>query len=147
MTGAQTVAPVSAFLTLDPAQATEQGLTTTPGPKTPSKPLGLSHFHRLLQNPNYKGQVRYNGVTYPGKHTPLVSEDTWDKVQELLESKGRSGEKQRKHHHYLKGTVFCGRCRQRLLVSNNRGRRGTIYPTTSASDANRNTQTAHKRRC
>src|SRR5690606_17586945 len=59
---------------------------------------------------------------------PLVSEAVWEKVQEVLASKGRSGEKQRKHPHHLKGTVFCGECGSRLIVSNNRGRRGKIYP-------------------
>ena len=110
------------------AELTERGLDTTPGPKTPSKPLRLSHFHRLLTHPYYKGLVRYKGITYPGNHEPLVSEATWEKVQETLQAKGRAGEKQRKHPHYLKGTVYCGDCGSRLLVSNNRGRRGKVYP-------------------
>jgi len=45
-----------------------------------------------------------------------------------MAAKGRSGEKQRKHPHYLKGTVFCGDCGSRLLVSNSQNRHGTIYP-------------------
>ena len=110
------------------ADLTERGLDTTPGPKTPSKPLRLSHFHRLLTHPYYKGLVRYKGIIYPGNHEPLVSEATWEKVQETLQAKGRAGEKQRKHPHYLKGTVYCGDCGSRLLVSNNRGRRGKVYP-------------------
>ena len=40
------------------AEATKRGLTSTPGPKTPAKPLVLSHFHTLLKNPYYKGIVR-----------------------------------------------------------------------------------------
>ena len=110
------------------ADLTERGLDTTPGPKTPSKPLRLSHFHRLLTHPYYKGLVCYKGITYPGNHEALVSEAIWEKVQETLQAKGRAGEKQRKHPHYLKGTVYCGDCGSRLLVSNNRGRRGKIYP-------------------
>ena len=110
------------------AELTERGLDTTPGPRTPSKPLRLSHFHRLLTHPYYKGLVRYKGITYPGNHEPLVSKATWQKVQETLQAKGRAGEKQRKHPHYLKGTVYCGDCGSRLLVSNNRGRRGKVYP-------------------
>ena len=110
------------------AEITRRGLDTTPGPRTPSKPLVLSHFHRLLQHPYYKGIVRYRGVEYPGKHEPLVSEATWEQVQELLAQKGRSGEKQRQHHHYLKGSVFCGTCGSRLVVSHAKNRHGTIYP-------------------
>ena len=107
---------------------TMQGLDTTPGPKTPSKPLKLSHFHRLLQHPYYKGFVRYKGVVYPGKHPALVSEATWNKVQERMAQRSNSGEKQRKHHHYLKGSVWCGSCGSRLIVSNAKNRHGTIYP-------------------
>lgn len=110
------------------AEITRRGLDTTPGPRTPSKPLVLSHFHRLLQHPYYKGIVRYRGVEYPGKHEPLVSEATWERVQELLAQKGRSGEKQRQHHHYLKGSLFCGTCGSRLVVSHAKNRHGTIYP-------------------
>lgn len=110
------------------AEITRRGLDTTPGPRTPSKPLVLSHFHRLLQHPYYKGIVRYRGVEYPGKHEPLVSEATWERVQELLAQKGRSGEKQRQHHHYLKGSLFCGTGGSRLVVSHAKNRHGTIYP-------------------
>ena len=110
------------------AELTDKGLDTTPGPQTPSKPLRLAHLHRLLTHPYYKGLVRYKGVTYPGNHEPLVSESTWDSVQDALETRGRSGEKVRKHPHYLKGTIFCGECGSRLIVSNNRGRRGKVYP-------------------
>ena len=110
------------------AEATRRGLDTTPGPRRPSKPLVLSHFHRLLQHPYYKGVVRYRGAEYPGKHEPLVSEATWQRVQELLAQKGRSGEKQRQHHHYLKGSIYCRTCHSRLVVSHAKGRHGTVYP-------------------
>ena len=80
-----------------------------------------------MRHPYYKGIVRYKGVHYPGNHEPLTSEKTWDRVQEILDLRGRSGEKQRKHNHYLKGTIFCGDCGERFIVSHNRGRHGTLY--------------------
>ena len=109
------------------AEATERGLNSTPSAKKPSKPLVLSNFHRLMKHPYYKGVVRYLEVEYPGQHEALVSEQTWDRVQEVLELKGRSGEKVRKHHHFLKGTIFCGDCGSRMIVSHNRGRHGHMY--------------------
>jgi site-specific DNA recombinase len=110
------------------AQATKRGLTSTPGPKTSANPLVLSHFHTLLKNPYYKGIVSYRGEQYPGRHEPLVSVKIWARVQELLAQKSNSGEKVRKHHHYLKGTVWCGTCGHRLIVSNSKNRFGTVYP-------------------
>ena len=102
-----------------------RGLTTTPGPKTPSKPVSETHLNRLLRNPYYMGLVQYQGVLYPGKHTPLVTPQTWQKVQETLTAKYLSGEKQREHPHYLKGSIYCGICDSRLIVNYAKGNGGT----------------------
>ena len=108
-------------------EVTDRGLDSKPGPKTPSKPLALSHLHRLLRHPYYMGMVRYKGAIYPGKHEPLVSPETWQKVQDLLAANNTAGERKREHPHYLKGTVFCGTCGSRLVVSHAKNRHGTIY--------------------
>jgi hypothetical protein len=47
--------------------------------------------------------------------------ELFDRVQAVLRSHA-NGEKQRVHHHYLKGTVFCARCRARLCITNAKGR-------------------------
>ena len=107
---------------------TERGLDSRPGPRSPSKPITLSHFHRLITHPYYKGLVLYKGVTYPGNHQPLVDVNTWQKVQDVLASRSSQGKKDRKHNHYLKGAVWCGQCGGRLIVSHNKGRQGKIYP-------------------
>jgi DNA invertase Pin-like site-specific DNA recombinase len=109
------------------AELTARGLTTAPGPRTPGKPLVISHLHRLLRNPYYVGMVRYRGVVYPGKHEPLVTPETWRHVQELLTAKHLVGEKEREHPHYLKGSIYCGQCGARLIVSYAKGKGGT-YP-------------------
>ena len=101
--------------------------TTIGGPRTPAKPLTTSHLHRLLQHPFYKGVVRYRGVEYQGSHTALVSEQTWTRVQDALKSKGHSGEKQREHHHYLKGSVYCARCGSRLIITITTNRHNKEY--------------------
>jgi site-specific DNA recombinase len=108
-------------------ELTERGLTTVPGPKTPCRPLTVSHLHRMLRHPYYLGVVRYQGVLYEGKHEALVDHDTWQRVQELLTAKHLTGERHREHPHYLKGSIFCGQCGSRLIVCNAKGR-GGIYP-------------------
>ena len=109
------------------AELTARGLDSTPGPRTPSKPLGKAHFHRLLRHPYYMGIVRYRGDIYQGKHEPLVTPETWQKVQDLLTAKNTAGDKHREHPHYLKGTIYCGTCGSRLLVSHTKNRHGTVY--------------------
>jgi site-specific DNA recombinase len=107
------------------AELTERGLTTAPGPKTISKPLSDSQLHKLLRHPYYMGVVRYQGVLYAGKHTQLVTPQTWQQVQDLLSAKNLAGEKQREHPHYLKGSIYCGQCGSRLIVNHAKGNGGT----------------------
>jgi site-specific DNA recombinase len=108
-------------------EATERGLLSKGGPNSPRKPIGQSQMHRILANPYYKGIVVFNGIAYEGKHEPLVDAKTWQRVQDVLASKA-NGEKQREHHHYLKGTIYCGHCGSRLVVTYARGKLGTRYP-------------------
>ncbi len=108
-------------------ELTTRGLTSTPGPKRPVKPLGTSNLQRLLRHPYYMGIVRYRGVLYAGRHEPLVTPDTWQNVQEVLLANNFAGEKQREHNHYLKGSVYCGACGSRLIVSHAKNRHGTVY--------------------
>lgn len=109
------------------AELTRRGLTSVPGRRGPGKPLVSSHLHTLLRHPYYMGVVRYRGVLYPGKHEPLVTPELWQEVQQLLTAKNLAGEKQRVHPHYLKGSIYCGQCGERLIVNYAKGRSG-IYP-------------------
>jgi site-specific DNA recombinase len=109
------------------AELTRRGLTTVPGPKTPGRPLTVSHLHRLLRHPYYVGVVRYQGVLYAGKHERLVDHATWQRVQELMSAKYLTGERHRDYPHYLKGSIYCGQCGSRLIVCYAKGRGGT-YP-------------------
>jgi len=109
------------------AELTKRGLRSRETAARPSQPLQLSNIPLILRHPFYKGVVRYKGVEYPGRHEPLIDEATWKKVQDVLRSKDRSGEKTREHPHYLKGSVYC-HCGFRMIISYSRGRHGTVYP-------------------
>ena len=108
-------------------ELTARGLTSPPTPKQPSKPLGIANLQRLLRHPYYMGIVRYRGVLYPGRHEPLATPEIWQKVQEVLAANNIAGDKQREHNHYLKGSVYCGSCGSRLVVSHAKNRHGTTY--------------------
>jgi hypothetical protein len=108
-------------------ELTRRGLKSPATRKTPAKKLEVSHLHKLLRHPYYKGIVRYRGAEYPGRHEPLADEETWNRVQDLLASKDQKGQKHRIHNHYLKGSLYCGSCGSRMVVSINRNRFGTAY--------------------
>jgi DNA invertase Pin-like site-specific DNA recombinase len=106
----------------------KRGLETVPGPVRPSKPIYQSLLHMRLRDPYYKGLVRYRGIEYAGSHEPLVSAEVWQRVQDILAAQNQAGEKQRRHLHYLKGSLFCELCGSRLIITNARSRSGLIYP-------------------
>jgi len=106
----------------------DRGLTTVPTPKRPAKPPALSTIQRMLSSPYYKGNVCFRGATYDGVHEPLVATEVWYRVQAVLTAHQTSGEKTQAHDHYLKGSVYCGECGSRLILTNAKSRRGVIYP-------------------
>lgn len=49
-------------------------------------------------------------------------------MQSVLRSHAQSGVRTQKHDHYLKGTLFCGRCRQRMTIIHAKNRHGNLCP-------------------
>jgi site-specific DNA recombinase len=104
----------------------ERGLRVKPGSnKRSTDKVGVVSLQKILRDRYYIGIVTYRGVEYDGTHEPLVDKDTFSRVQAVLNANRQSGEKHRRHPHPLKGTVFCGHCRRRLIFSRSRGNGGT----------------------
>jgi hypothetical protein len=80
------------------------------------KPVSLETLHKLLRDKYYIGVLTYKGMEYPGHYEALISEDLFKKVQRVMDSHSGAGTRQRTHHHFLKGTVWCARCKQRFMV-------------------------------
>ncbi len=90
----------------------DRGLTTRPG-RYPAKEVSRSKISKMLEDRYYLGFVTFQGEEYPGRHEALVDYDTWEKVQEIKASRVRPGQRDKKHNHYLKGSIWCGACRER----------------------------------
>ena len=103
-----------------------RGLRTRGDRRRPPQPLSISGVHDMLSCPYYTGIITYQGKRYPGRHEPIVSQDTFDAVQAVLQAHNHAGERDRTHQHYLKGTIRCGTCGGRLVYSQNKGN-GGIY--------------------
>jgi DNA invertase Pin-like site-specific DNA recombinase len=119
----------SGAYTLDTLRAalTERGLRTRPTAKKPEKPLSRSQLAAMLQNPYYVGVVRYAGVEYEGRHEHLIDGAGFAKAKAVLAAHNHATEKDRKHHHYLKGSLYCGRCGSRMGLIQAKGNGGK-YP-------------------
>ena len=117
-TGLYSIADITTLLEV-------RGLRSRPTPCYTSKPLSQSAIHALLSNRYYIGAVKYHGKHYPGRHDKIISEELFEQVQAVLAAHKLAGERDRKHQHYLKGSIFCGICGRQLTYSRNTGSGGT----------------------
>jgi site-specific DNA recombinase len=108
-------------------QLSDRGLTSVASAKFVEKPLTKSSVHRMLRNRYYIGKVTWQGIEYDGAHPRLVSTELFQRVQEVLDAHNQAGEKQRRHHHYLKGSVWCASCGSRLCITKSTNRFGSRY--------------------
>lgn len=102
-----------------------RGLRSRGNRRFTPRPLNHASIYSLLTNDYYTGVVTYRQNKYPGRHEPLITREMFDQVQAIARAHNQSGERDRKHPHYLKGTLHCGGCGRRLTYSENSGNGGT----------------------
>jgi len=72
------------------------------------KPLTLSAVYKLLSNPFYTGDFRWNGQLYAGKHQPIITKDEFLRAQKML---GNDQFTPPKRNHFTYARLFhCGVC-------------------------------------
>lgn len=113
------------------ATLTDMGLTTRQNRRHPTvQQVSIAKLHKMLSNPYYVGIITFNGEQFPGRHEPLVSQELFDRVQEVMALRSKST-RDRVHFHYLKGGfLFCDRChhagrRSRFVYTEATGKGGT----------------------
>lgn len=103
------------------------------------KPFEHRGIVYILQNPFYKGYVRWNYrkhssyhnntdsdiITTKGLHKPLIDEDHWTQVQKIVPFvPGSTGQRRRKSstlfNHYLSGIMRCPACGANLSFHTNK---------------------------
>jgi site-specific DNA recombinase len=109
------------------------GLRSLPTRVRAGGKVGVAAWQRMLRNPYYLGKLPYKRGTpdeqvFEGRHQPLIDQETFDRVQAFLDEKRVAGERPQKRQHYLKGSVFCGDCGQRLTFGISTGMTGQKYP-------------------
>jgi len=76
-------------------------------------------LHRMLTNIAYIGKVRHHDEIYEGEHQAIISEETWNKVQETLADNRRTGGRiaRKKHGALLTEILRCGACGAPMIHS------------------------------
>ncbi len=91
--------------------------TTRKGNERGGQPFDKVTLFRLLSNVVYLGNVRYKDELHEGEHDPIVDEDAWTRVQQMLRSNGRSGGMHVRNTYgaLLKGLLYCKPCARPMM--------------------------------
>lgn len=102
---------------------------TRRGIKSPrGKPLSLSSFQTALKNPVYCGEFQFQGQTVEGAAQPIITRETFDKVQaNLAVVKHAPAAAKARVEYLLRGKVFCGHCGAPMVGECGRGRHGGMF--------------------
>ena len=99
------------------AELKRRGLRTRRG-VVPSR----AKLAEMLKHKIYMGVVCWGGQEYTGRHEPLVSAETFARVQKVFKEHDKSGPRTTKHEHYLRGSLYCASCGSRLSSMVAKGR-------------------------
>ncbi|MFI3241732.1 MAG: recombinase family protein [Alphaproteobacteria bacterium] len=83
------------------------------------KPFDFSNIYRILNNVVYIGKITHKDQEYDGLHQPIISQDIWDKVQEIkkIPPQKRTLAMDGKILPMLRGKIFCGCCRMPMTTT------------------------------
>ena len=80
-------------------------------PDNIARMLGFKYdntVRNILGRKTYLGLIEYNGVCYPGRHAPLVSQEVFARAQRILDQ--RAAKREWTSQYLLTGLLICGRC-------------------------------------
>lgn len=86
----------------------------------------------VLQNKLYIGYIRYAGEWYKGTHDPILDEETFNKVQQILEDREKSYNgkfnKKKVQTSVLNGFIYCKNCGARYAKGHGNSWKGAEPP-------------------
>lgn len=111
------------------------------------KRFSISTVRHILTNPIYAGFVRYKGVISPGEHEPIISQEVWQQVHDMMTQHSRL-EKTHDREYLLNGILCCPECGKNMIAvhSKNRRKDGTYrinYYYTCSTYANKGKTACH----
>ena len=74
------------------------------------KALVLARIDHMLRNPFYYGVFKHKGELYQGSHDPIISKKLFDKVQRIVESRGKPRKAKEIEAFAFRGIFTCGEC-------------------------------------
>lgn len=75
-----------------------------------AKPISTSSVHKILRSRIYTGEFEWIGKRYQGSHEPLVSIETWERVQGVLDGRHTARVRGIEKDFLFTGMISCGHC-------------------------------------
>ena len=72
--------------------------------------MALSSIQKILTKPFYYGVISYDGELYQGSHQPMISKETFDKIQIALHDHSKPRHKRKERELQFLGFAKCGDC-------------------------------------
>lgn len=69
-----------------------------------------SYLATVLRNPFYIGKMRWRKKIYPAKHRPIINQNTWNKVQDILDGRKNVTNIKKRNFTYGHGLMKCSDC-------------------------------------
>ncbi len=110
--------------------------TTRKGKEAGGQSFDKHNLLRLLTNVVYRGMVRYKDEVHVGEHEAIIDEETFQRVQVMLRSHGRTGGMyvRNKTGALLKGLLRCAPCDKSMMFTyTTKGNRRYRYYTCSTA--------------
>lgn len=91
--------------------------------------LDKGNVYRILNNPIYIGKIRHKDAVYKGEHPPIITQETWDAVQAIMDKNSSNPRRncvRTPSSHFLRGIIFD--CEGNALTpSTTKNRHGQTY--------------------
>ena len=86
------------------------GLKQPKRKRSGGNPLSYSAVYAIFRNPFYIGKLRYGGKVIDGKHTPMITEAEFEKVQAFVDPGYTTRPKDKEYPFVFRGMFVCGDC-------------------------------------
>jgi len=102
---------------------------TKKGKSLGGRPFDKSSLHQTLTNPIYIGKIVHRSAVYDGEHAAIIDVETFERVQALLKTNGRTGgaEVRNKYGALLRGLLRCKCCDHSMTHTFAGGRKSRSY--------------------
>jgi DNA invertase Pin-like site-specific DNA recombinase len=89
--------------------------------------IHISLIARILRDNFYLGKFYWKAVEYDGKHEPLITQEVFDRVQDMLIANTQNQSRKRVHNFLLRGFLICDECGRRYWGEKHKKPSGLVF--------------------